>query len=134
MPLLDRNRLKLKNAGRAQFAAVREEVLALLAEDYSRHALYAELHEKGAFTGSYRRFCEYVQEMETQRGNREPEPAPGTATAKTTPPAAPESPAPQLTPPKPPAPEKPTPQPMQPEKTAAGGFTHVITPNINDLV
>ena len=157
MPLLDRSRLKLKNAGRAQFSAVREEILALLAEGYSRHALYAELYAKGAFSGSYRCFCEYVQEMETQRGNRESESATGTAKATppampekiapkppanvagTAPPAVPERPAPQPAAPENPAPqpsqpETPMPQPIQPEKPAAGGFTHIITPNINDLI
>lgn len=74
--IIDPANLKQKNAGRAQFNAVREGVLALLAKGYNRRALYAVLHEKGVFTGSYRRFCEYAQGIgNRERGKGKKEPA-----------------------------------------------------------
>lgn len=113
---IDLNNLKQKNAGKVQFNAIREEVLALLDKGYSRRALHAVLRENGLFTGSYRRFCEYVQGIEKQvRSSKEP----ATSMAGTTAPAVP---------------EKPAPHPAQPEKPAAGGFTHATAPNINDLI
>jgi hypothetical protein len=115
---IDPNNLKQKNAGKVQFNAVREEVSALLDKGYSRRALYAVLHEQGVFTGSYRRFCEYVQGIEKRkRGKPELEPSANAAAA--TPPAAPEPPV------------HTAPQSVKP---AAGGFVHTNTPNINDLI
>ena len=77
MPLIDHNTLKQRNAGKVQFNAVREEALALLAKGHSRRALHAVLHEMGIFTGSYRRFCEYVKGIEKcERGPKNPEAAP----------------------------------------------------------
>lgn len=112
------NSLEQKNAGKVQFNAVREEVVALLDKGYSRRVLHAVLREKGLFTGSYRRFCEYVQGFRSrERGKEMPEPAlalPG----KVTPTAA----------------VKAAPQSAQPEKPAASGFAHTNTPNINDLI
>jgi len=112
---IDPNALKQKNAGKVQFNAVREEVSALLGKGYSRRALYAVLHEKGAFTGSYRRFCEYAQGI----GNRE---------------SGKEKPEPALAPSEKAAPENTTPQTAQPVKPATGGFIHTNTPNISDLI
>ena len=118
MPRIDHKNLKQRNAGKVQFNAVREEVLALLDKGYSRRVLHAVLREKGLFTGSYRRFCEYVQGIgRRKRGKEMSEPAlalPG----KVTPTAA----------------EKAAPQSAQPEKPAASGFAHTNTPNINDLI
>ena len=65
MPLIDHNTLKQRNAGKVQFNTVREEVLTLLDKGYSRRSLHAVLRENGLFTGSYRRFCEYVKGMHT---------------------------------------------------------------------
>ena len=108
--------LKQKNAGKVQFNAVREEIFALLDKGYSRRVLHAVLREKGLFTGSYRRFCEYVQGIGSRkRGKETPEPA--------------------LVPPnKSATPGSPAQQSTQPEKPAASGFAHTNTPNINDLI
>ena len=110
--------LQQKNAGKVQFNAVREEIFALLDKGYSRRALHAVLRENSLFTGSYRRFCEYVQGIGSRkRGKEAPELAlvpPG----KVTPSAA----------------VKAAPQSAQPEKPAASGFAHTNTPNINDLI
>ncbi len=110
------NSLNQKNAGKVQFNAVREEVLALLDKGYSRRVLHAVLREKGLFTGSYRRFCEYVQGIRNrERGTEKLEPArvPPNKAATTRSPA-------ELS--------------VQPEKPAASDFTHTNTPNINDLI
>ena len=129
MPLIDHKTLKQRNAGKVQFNTVREETLALLGKGHSRRALHAVLRENGLFTGSYRRFCEYVQGIEKrERGKKTPEaaPAPLEKVAAVTP-------------------DNPAPQPMQPEKPASaqqterlekpttGGFFHTNTPNISDL-
>lgn len=113
---IDPNSLKQKNTGKVQFNAVREEVRALLDKGYSRRVLHAVLREKGLFTGSYRRFCEYVQGTRNrERGKEKLEPA--------------------LVPPnKTAAPGSPAEHSAQPEKPAAGGFAHTNTPNVNDLI
>ena len=125
---IDLTNLKQKNAGKLQFSAVREEVFVLLGKGYSRRALYAVLHEKGVFTGSYRRFCEYVQGIEKRKRSK-PEQA---ASMAAVPPVAPEPPVPAAPPTvlQPPAPAA----PQQPVKPAAGGFVHTNRPNINDLI
>ena len=132
---IDLNKLKQKNAGKVQFNIVREEVLALLDKGYSRRALHDVLREKILFTGSFRRFCEYVQGIGSrERGQETPEPALA-ALEKVTPPV------PAPTPTAPPAPPRPetvtpltstTPQTSQQEKPASGGFVH-STPNHSDL-
>ena len=118
MPLIDHKTLKQRNAGKVQFSIVREEALALLGKGHSRRALHAVLRENGLFTGSYRRFCEYVKGIEKrERSPKKSEAAPalpGKAAAVT--------------------PDNPAPQPTQPEKPAASGFAHTNTPNINDLI
>lgn len=117
MPLLDRNSLKQRNAGKVQFNAVREEVLALLDKGYSRRVLHAALRKKSLFTGSYRRFCEYVQGIEKRDcSKKKPEATP----------ILPEKTA--------VAPDTPAPQPVLSEKTAASTFSHTNRPNINDLL
>lgn len=63
MPAINPDNLKQTRMGLAQFLAVRDEVLALLAKGYTRRALYNELYEKGVFTRSYRRFCEYMSRV-----------------------------------------------------------------------
>ena len=113
---IDLKRLKQRNTGKVQFNAVREEVLALLSKGYSRHALHAVLREKGLFTCSYRRFCEYVQGIGNRERNKT-KPKPALAAPGVTP-AAPDTPATQ----------------PPPEKPAAGGFVHTNTPNISDLI
>ena len=114
------NSLKQKNAGKVQFNAVREEVFALLDKGYNRRALHAVLRERSLFTGSYRRFCEYVQGIESrERGKEKPEPVLALP-EKVTPPA------PAAT-----APTAPPPASRQ-EKPAAGGFVH-SAPNHSDL-
>ena len=116
--------LKQKNAGKVQFNAVREEILTLLDKGYSRRALYAVLHEKGLFTGSYRRFCEYAQGIgKRERGKEAPEPA-FAPTEKVTPP----EPAPTA----PPASPLTSPSASRQEKLPSSGFVH-STPNHNDL-
>ena len=128
MPLIDHNTLKQRNAGKVQFNAVREEALALLAKGHSRRALHAVLHEMGIFTGSYRRFCEYVKGIEKcERGPKNPEAAPALPGKAAT--ITPENLA-----PRPAQQEKPKPQPDMPGKPATGGFIHTNTPNINDLL
>ena len=117
MPLIDHKTLKQRNAGKVQFNTVREEVLTLLDKGYSRRVLHAVLREDGLFTGSYRRFCEYVKGIENRKRDKEkPEAAP----------ALPEKHA-TVTP------DNPAPQPVQPEKPATGDFFHTNTPNISDL-
>ena len=112
------NSLKQKNVGKVQFNAMREEVCALLNKGYSRRALHAVLCEKNLFTGSYRRFCEYVQSIRNlKRGNEKPEPA--LALPENVTPTTPDNMAPQA---------------ALLEKPAAGGFVHHTTPNINDLI
>ena len=118
MPLIDHKTLKQRNAGKVQFNTVREEVLALLAKGHSRRALHIVLRENGLFTGSYRRFCEYVQGIEKrERGKKTPEAAP--ALPEKVAAVTPDNPAPQL---------------VQQEKPTASGFAHTNTPNINDLI
>jgi hypothetical protein len=73
MPIIDPAKLKQRNMGRVQANAVREEVQSLLAKGYSRRTLYAELREKGAFSGSYRRFCEYFRQPSPTVPRHEPE-------------------------------------------------------------
>ncbi|WP_374289639.1 TraK family protein [Desulfovibrio desulfuricans] len=141
--------LKQKNAGKMQFNVVREEIFALLDKGYSRRALHAVLREKGLFTGSYRRFCEYVQGIgNRERGTKTPEPAfaalekiaPAVpAPTETAPPADPTPPEPRPekdTPPTAasmPAPTPPTaPQTPRQEKPASSGFVYT-TPNHSDL-
>lgn len=117
MSLIDHKTLKQRNAGKVQFNTVREEVLTLLDKGYSRRSLHAVLRENGLFTGSYRRFCEYVKGIEKrERGQKKPEAAP--ALPEKTAAATPEIPARQL---------------VQPEKPATSGFFHTNTPNISDL-
>lgn len=121
---IDLHSLTQKNAGKVQFNAVREEISALLDKGYSRRALHAVLHEKGLFTGSYRRFCEYVQSIGKRESGQETPKPDFTPPEKVTSPA-PASTAPTATPPTaPPAPRQ--------EKPAAGGFVH-STPNHSDL-
>ena len=106
--------LKQRNAAKVQFNAVREEVFALLDKGYSRRALHAVLREEGLFTGSYRRFCEYVRGIgKRERGKEMPEPALATSE--------------KVTPPPPTAQQAP-----RQEKTALGDFVH-STPNHSDL-
>jgi hypothetical protein len=62
MPIINPENLKQKNICRVQANAIAGEVRSLLAQGYSRRALYEELHGKGAFSGSYRRFCEYFRQ------------------------------------------------------------------------
>ena len=62
MPVLKPENLKQKNICRVQVRAVAEEVLHFLAQGYSRKAIYEALREQGAFSGSYRRFCEYFRQ------------------------------------------------------------------------
>jgi hypothetical protein len=76
MAIIDPARLKQKNMGRVQATVVGEEVRSLLAQGFSRRAIYDELHEKGAFSGSYRRFCEYFRQQPVVVPHREPEQAP----------------------------------------------------------
>jgi len=62
MPILKPENLKQKNICRVQASAVAGEVQNFLAQGYSRRALYDALREQGAFSGSYRRFCEYFRQ------------------------------------------------------------------------
>ena len=103
-------------------------MLTLLDKGHSRRALHAVLREKGLFTGSYRRFCEYVKGIEKcERGPKNPEAAPALPGKAAT--ITPENLA-----PRPAQQEKPKPQPDMPGKPATGGFIHTNTPNINDLL
>jgi hypothetical protein len=62
MPVLKPENLKQKNICRVQAKAVALEVQNFLTQGYSRRALYDALREQGAFSGSYRRFCEYFRQ------------------------------------------------------------------------
>lgn len=128
MPIIDHKILKQRNAGKVQFNTVREEVLTLLGKGYSRRALHTVLRENGLYTGSYRRFCEYLRGIENRKHSQK-KPEPAHALPEKTAAATPEIPGQQ-----PVQPEKSSQEPVQPEKPTTGGFSHMNTPNINDLL
>ena len=143
MPSINPDNLKQKHMGYAQFLAVRDELPALLAKGYTRRALYNELHEKGIFTCSYRRFCEYMSRLPAHEPPHAPDKTPDSPTERqqkpTMPAAAPPTftvplkpvATPALTQERTPAPAV-TPQ-AAPSQTTQGGFKHTAI-NLNDLI
>lgn len=59
--------LQNNSPARVQFLAVRVEALEALEKGYSRRAIYTALQEDGAFTHSYRQFCEYMAQAKEQQ-------------------------------------------------------------------
>ena len=143
MPSINPANLKQKNMGYAQFLAVRDELPALLAKGYTRRTLYKELHEKGVFTCSYRRFCEYMSRLPAHEQPQEPDKTPDRPTVMPQKPTMPAAAPPTFTtPPKPvtpPAtmletPPAPAAAPQTtPDQTAQGGFKHTAV-DLNDLI
>lgn len=143
MPSINPANLKQKHMGYAQFLAVRDELPALLAKGYTRRALYNELHEKGIFTCSYRRFCEYMSRLPAHEQPHAPDKTPDSPIVRpqkpTMPAAAPPTfavlpkpvAAPALTPEKPPAPA--ITQQTTPGQTSQGGFKHTAA-TLNELL
>ena len=135
MPSINPANLKQKNMGYAQFLAVRDELPALLVKGYTRRTLYNELHEKGVFTRSYRRFCEYMSRLTAHEQPQAPDKIPDKPAMMPQKPTLPAPAPPTLTtPPKPITPPAPAAAPQAtPDQTTQGGFKHT-TVDLNDLI
>ena len=62
MAKLNLEKLRQRNIGLLQLNAVKTLVIQLKENGYTYRSIYEALQEQGAYSGSYRRFCEYVQQ------------------------------------------------------------------------